>query len=275
MERESFESPVVAKLLNEHFVPIKIDREERPDIDSVYMSYVQATTGSGGWPMNVFLTPDLEPVFGGTYFPGPQTVEKGILAERATFVDILERLKTVWEEQEGKCRDSAKEITNQLRKFAEEGVHGQKMGSKESEKGGDGLEIDLLEEASGHFQRRFDKVNGGFSSAPKFPTPVNLKFLLSLDQWPDAVRHVVGEEDTQKCRDMALHTLRQMARGGIRDQIGFGFSRYSVTKDWSLPHFEKMLYDQAQLLDVYLDAFLVTRDPEFLGKSLFLARLNC
>ena len=127
-----------------------------------------------------------------------------------------------------------------------------------------GLEIELLEEACSHFQRRYDKVNGGFASAPKFPTPVNLKFLLHLGQWPDIVKHVVGEDDCKKARDMVLHTLRSMAKGGIRDQIGYGFSRYSVTTDWSLPHFEKMLYDQAQLLDVYLDAFLINRDAEIL-----------
>ena len=131
-----------------------------------------------------------------------------------------------------------------------------------------GLEIELLEEACSHFKRRYDRTNGGFSSAPKFPTPINLKFLLHLAQWPDAVTDVVGGEDCTTAREMVLHTLRKMARGGIRDQIGYGFSRYSVTKDWSLPHFEKMLYDQAQLLDVYLDAFLVSHDPEMLGAVL-------
>ena len=264
MERESFESPEVADLLNKYFIPIKVDREERPDIDAIYMNYVQATTGSGGWPLNVFITPDLEPVFGGTYFPGPNhsmTVMKTAVEDQVGFLDILSKMKTVWEEQEGRCRDSAKEITRQLRKFAEEGVHGQRLG----EKANDSLEIELMEEAYTHFQGRYDSVNGGFSSAPKFPTPVNLSFLLRLGQWPETVRHIVGEDECDKGRDMALHTLRNMARGGIRDQVGCGFARYSVTKDWSLPHFEKMLYDQSQLLDVYLDAFLVSRDPEMLG----------
>ena len=265
MERESFESPQVAKLLNDYFIPIKIDREERPDIDAIYMNYVQATTGSGGWPLNVFITPDLEPVFGGTYFPGPKhsvTAPGTGSADQVGFLDILEKMKTVWIEQEGRCRESAKEITRQLKKFAEEGVHAHQSGEKQN---GESPEIELLEEAYMHFQGRYDRINGGFSSAPKFPTPVNLSFLLRLGQWAETVKHVVGEDECDKARDMAIHTLRNMARGGIRDQIGHGFARYSVTKDWSLPHFEKMLYDQSQLLDVYLDALLITRDPEMLS----------
>ena len=265
MERESFCSPEVAQLLNAHFIPIKIDREERPDIDAIYMNYVQATTGSGGWPLNVFITPDLEPVFGGTYWPGPNNSMTAVgtaVAETVGFVDILEKMRDVWIQQESRCRESAKDITRQLREFAEEGVHSHQMGEKVE---GEGLEIELLEEAFQHFRKKYDKMNGGFSTAPKFPTPVNLSFLLRLQQWPQTVKDVIGETECQHASNMAVHTLRRMARGGIRDQIGYGFARYSVTKDWSLPHFEKMLYDQAQLLDVYLDAFLSTRDPEMLG----------
>ena len=265
MERESFCSPEVAQLLNTHFIPIKIDREERPDVDAIYMNYVQATTGSGGWPLNVFVTPDLEPVFGGTYWPGPNnslTAVGTAVAETVGFVDILEKMRDVWIQQEGRCRESAKDITRQLKEFAEEGVHSHHMGEKGE---GEGLDLELLEEAFQHFQKKYDKINGGFSTAPKFPTPVNLSFLLRLKQWPQTVKDVVGESECQHASNMAVHTLRKMARGGIRDQIGYGFVRYSVTKDWSLPHFEKMLYDQAQLLDVYLDAFLSTRDPEMLG----------
>lgn len=267
MERESFSSPEVAALLNESFIPIKIDREERPDVDAIYMNYVQATTGSGGWPLNVFVTPDLEPVFGGTYWPGPNSSMTAVgtaVAETVGFLDILEKMKTVWTQQEGRCRESAKEITRQLREFAEEGVHshGQQVDEKTE---GEGLEIELLEEAYQHFQGRYDLISGGFSTAPKFPTPVNLSLLLRLGQWPDTVRHIVGEEECATATTMAITTLRKMARGGIRDQIGYGFARYSVTRDWNLPHFEKMLYDQAQLLDVYLDAFLISQDPEMLG----------
>ena len=269
MERESFSSPEIAQLLNS-FIPIKIDREERPDIDAIYMNYVQATTGSGGWPLNVFVTPDLEPVFGGTYWPGPNNsmTAVGTLSETVGFKDILEKMKDVWTKQESRCRESAKEITKQLREFAEEGVHSHKMGEKAED---EGLEMELLEEAYQHFEKKYDKVHGGFSNAPKFPTPVNLRFLLRLSQWPEAVRGVVGEEECVNAAGMAVNTLRKMARGGIRDQIGYGFSRYSVTKDWSLPHFEKMLYDQAQLLDIYLDAFFVTQDPEMLGVVLDIA----
>lgn len=260
MERESFSSPEVANILNTSFIPIKIDREERPDIDAIYMNYVQATTGSGGWPLNVFVTPDLEPVFGGTYWPGPSNSMTSV-GETVGFIEILKKMKTVWAQQEGRCRESAKEITRQLREFAEEGVHSHQLGEKHE---GDGLELELLEEAYQHFERKYDKANGGFSSPPKFALPVNLRFLLRLSQGPEAVKHIVGEDECANAATMAINTLRIMARGGIRDQIGYGFARYSVTADWSLPHFEKMLYDQAQLLDVYLDAFLITRDSEIL-----------
>ena len=260
MERESFSSPEIATILNSWFIPIKVDREERSDVDAIYMNYVQATTGSGGWPLNVFLTPDLEPVFGGTYWPGPESGMRRY--ETVSFMDILLKMRDVWTKQEVRCRESAKEITKQLREFAEEGVHSHQLGEKSD---GDGLEIELLEEAYHHFEKKYDGTNGGFSNAPKFPTPVNLSFLLRLGQWSGAVKDIVGEEECAKAMRMVHNTLRKMARGGIRDQIGYGFSRYSVTPDWSLPHFEKMLYDQAQLLDVYLDAFLITRDPEMLG----------
>ncbi|KAI4234300.1 MAG: hypothetical protein LQ349_003872 [Xanthoria aureola] len=266
MERESFASPEIAQLLNAHFIPIKIDREERPDVDAIYMNFVQATNGSGGWPLNVFVTPDLEPVFGGTYWPGPNhsmTAQGSLISHTVGFLQILQKMTDVWTKQEARCRESAKEITRQLRQFAEEGVHSRKVGEKSDE---DGLDIDLLEEAYQHFLKKYDTANGGFSIAPKFPTPVNLQFLLRLDQWGNAaVKNIVGEDECKHATQMVVNTLRKMARGGIRDQIGFGFARYSVTKDWSLPHFEKMLYDQAQLLDVYLDAFIVTHDPEMLG----------
>ena len=261
MERESFMSPEVANLLNSSFIPIKIDREERPDIDAIYMNYVQATTGSGGWPLNVFLTPDLEPVFGGTYWPGPNSTT-GISEEVVGFVDILEKIADIWEKQEEKCRKSAKDITKQLKEFAEEGVHSHQQGERGP---GEGLEIELLEEAYQHFENQYDKVNGGLGHAPKFPTPVKLAFLLRLGRWPEAIQDIVGGEECTNAAAMAINTLRKMARGGIRDQIGYGFARYSVTVDWSLPHFEKMLYDQGQLLDVYLDAFLLSHDCEMLG----------
>lgn len=260
MERESFSSPEIANILNGSFIPIKVDREERPDIDAIYMNYVQAITGSGGWPLNVFLTPDLEPVFGGTYWSGPNN--SMVAVGTVSFLDILKKMTEVWTHQESRCRESAKEITKQLREFAEEGVHSHPMGEKDE---GDGLELELLEEAYQHFVKKFDTINGGFSVAPKFALPVNLRFLLRLHQGPDIVKHMLGVEECANATMMAVNTLRKMARGGIRDQVGYGFARYSVTTDWGLPHFEKMLYDQAQLLNVYLDAFLITGDLEMLG----------
>ncbi|KAF3398362.1 Spermatogenesis-associated protein 20 [Penicillium rolfsii] len=266
MEKESFMSPEVAAILNESFVPIKVDREERPDIDDIYMNYVQATTGSGGWPLNVFLTPELEPVFGGTYWPGPNSSTSHGPGTTG-FVEILEKLSDVWRTQQQRCLESAKDITKQLREFAEEGTHSQPTGRECDED----LDIELLEEAYQHFVSRYDSINGGFGRAPKFPTPSNLRFLLRLGAYPKQIRDIVGQEECEKATTMAVTTLVNMARGGIRDHIGHGFSRYSVTADWSLPHFEKMLYDQAQLLDVYVDAFQFTHDPELLGAVYDLA----
>lgn len=269
MERESFMNDEVAAVLNASFIPIKIDREERPDVDDVYMNYVTATTGSGGWPLNVFLTPDLEPVFGGTYWPGPNAISLPRLAggdEHLTFIDILSKLRTVWSTQQQRCLLSAKEITRQLKEFADEGTHG---GASQPSSKEEDLELDLLDDAYTHFCDRYDATNGGFSSAPKFPTPPNLSFLLHLSpssvSYPSAATSLLSSSDSSTALTMAITTLRHMARGGIRDQIGTGFARYSVTTDWSLPHFEKMLTDNAQLLDVYLDAFTSTRDPELLG----------
>jgi uncharacterized protein YyaL (SSP411 family) len=262
MEKESFMSSEVANILNESFIPIKVDREERPDIDDVYMNYVQATTGSGGWPLNVFLTPDLEPVFGGTYWPGPQSSSPTQFGPDGSigFVDILEKLRDVWQTQQARCLDSAKEITRQLREFAEEGTHAQPEG-----KGAEDLEVELLEEAFQHFASRYDPVNGGFGRAPKFPTAANLSFLLRLGMYPSTVTDIVGQDECARATTMAVTTLLKIARGGIRDHIGNGFARYSVTSEWLLPHFEKMLYDQAQLLEAYVDAFRVTHEPELLG----------
>jgi uncharacterized protein YyaL (SSP411 family) len=259
MERESFENEEVAAILNDAFIPVKVDREERPDIDRIYMNFVQATTGSGGWPLNVFVTPDLEPVFGGTYWPGP-TSSTTPFDDQVDFLGILDKLSTVWKEQEERCRQDSSQILKQLKDFAAEGTFGDRRGE-----GGDGLDIELLEEANQYFISTYDSQNGGFGSAPKFPTPSKLSFLLRLRQFPEVVLDVVGELDCQKAENMAITTLRKIARGGIHDHIGNGFSRYSVTADWSLPHFEKMLYDNAQLLHIYLDAFLLSQDPELLG----------
>jgi uncharacterized protein YyaL (SSP411 family) len=259
MERESFENDEVAAILNEEFIPIKIDKEERPDIDRIYMNFVQATTGSGGWPLNVFVTPDLQPVFGGTYWPGPGNSTTSF-EDQVDFLGILNKLSTVWKEQENRCRQDSSQILQQLKDFAQEGTFGDRLGE-----GDDALDIELLEEANQNFISTYDSQNGGFGSAPKFPTSAKLSFLLRLGQYSRVVLDVIGEAECRNAENMAITTLRKMARGGIHDHIGNGFSRYSVTQDWSLPHFEKMLYDNAQLLHIYLDAFLLSRDPELLG----------
>ena len=243
MERESFENEEVAAILNDSFIPIKIDREERPDVDRIYMNYVQATTGSGGWPLNVFLTPDLEPIFGGTYWPGPEstTTATGVGAGAGVgavgFSDVLRKIRDLWRDQPQRCVDSAKVITSQLRQFAQEGTIGRDGDADGSELE---LELELLDEAYEHFARKYDTRYAGFGVAPKFPTPVNLGFLLRLGLYPKPVVDIVGEKECEKAKTMAVSTLRAMSRGGIRDHVGHGFARYSVTRDWSLPHFEKM-----------------------------------
>ncbi|KAK5132479.1 hypothetical protein LTR08_009025 [Meristemomyces frigidus] len=261
MAAESFDDPRIAQLLNDNFIPVKIDREERPDIDRQYMDFLQATSGGGGWPLNVFVTPDLEPVFGGTYWPGPKSerAQQG----GANFEQILLKVIHMWKEQEDKIRASGKQITAQLRQFAQEGTLG---GSSEDRlrDGEDELELDSIEEAYQHYKGRFDEKFGGFGAMPKFPTPVHLKALLRFGAHDETVRDVVGDEEIAHARHMAVTTLEHMAKGGIKDQIGHGFARYSVTRDWSLPHFEKMLYDNAQLLPVYLDAYLLTKSELFL-----------
>ena len=288
MEHESFQSSEVAEILNSSFIPIKVDRESRPDIDEIYMNYVTATTGSGGWPLNVFLTPDLQPVFGGTYWPGPGSSSSrgrpssaGSEDAPLTFLDILHKMETVWKTQRERCIQSAADITRQLREFAEEGTHSQ---SQVTVKGGPGdapepLELDLLDDALDHFVSRYDTVHGGFSpatpNAPKFPTPPNLAFLLRIGAsitststrfgFPSPVPPILGEQSCANAATMALHTLVTISRSGLRDHLGHGFHRYSVTADWNLPHFEKMLYDNAQLLGCYCDAWALARDPEILG----------
>ena len=232
MEHESFEHGQVAEVLNRHFVSIKVDREERPDVDRVYMTFVQATTGSGGWPMSVWLTPELKPFYGGTYFP--PTSRWG----RPGFVDILEEVARVWREEPDKVERSAASMVDRLRSF------GAQTGS------GAVPAPDVLTATSQQFRAAFDARRGGFGDAPKFPRPSELLFLLR--------EHArTGEADL---RDMVLITLRAMALGGMRDHIGGGFHRYSVDGDWRVPHFEKMLYDQAQLVLAYLEAAQLAGD---------------
>ena len=235
MEHESFENADLADLLNRHFVSIKVDREERPDVDRVYMTFVQATTGSGGWPMSVWLTPSLQPFYGGTYFPPASRWG------RPGFAEVLEEISRVWREERDKVTQSAANIVERLRTF------GAQRG------GGEVPSAAVLERATAEFAAAFDGRRGGFGSAPKFPRPCELLFLLR-----EHARTRAAEP-----RDMALLTLRAMALGGMRDHIGGGFHRYSVDADWRVPHFEKMLYDQAQLTLAYAEAGQVTGDRFF------------
>jgi uncharacterized protein len=233
MEHESFESATVAAVLNEHFVSIKVDREERPDVDRVYMTFVQATTGSGGWPMSVWLTPDLKPFYGGTYFP--PSSQWG----RPGFVGILQEIARVWRAERAKVVQSAEAMTTQLRTLEQPSPAWTVPGA------------DALAQTVKQFREAFDPRQGGFGEAPKFPRPSELLFLL---------REHARTADTS-ARDMVLRTLRSMALGGMRDHIGGGFHRYSVDGAWRVPHFEKMLYDQAQLVIAFVEAAQASGDP--------------
>jgi len=233
MEHESFENDDVAAVLNANFVSIKVDREERPDVDRVYMTFVQATTGGGGWPMSVWLTPDLKPFYGGTYFP--PTSRWG----RPGFVDILQEIARVWRAEREKVAQSAESMTAQLRAAD----HGSPTWTVPT--------ANALAATVKQFRDSFDARLGGFGSAPKFPRPSELLFLL---------REHARTADAE-CRDMVLRTLRAMALGGMRDHVGGGFHRYSVDAAWRVPHFEKMLYDQAQLVLAFVEGAQVSGDP--------------
>ena len=233
MEHESFENQPIAALLNQLFVPIKVDREERPDIDRIYMTYVQAATGSGGWPMSVFLTPDLKPFFGGTYF-APDT-----RYGRPGFGTLLERIAEAWKNEHERILESSSEALAQLARYTE------------GASGPTGLpDKSVFDSTFQYFRRTFDSEHGGFGDAPKFPRPVVFNFLL---------RYYV-RTNRKEALEMTLETLRAMANGGMHDQLGGGFHRYSVDDRWFVPHFEKMLYDQAQLAISYLEAFQITHD---------------
>jgi len=237
MAHESFENDAIAAILNERFVPIKVDREERPDVDRVYMTFVQATTGSGGWPMSVWLTPDLKPFYGGTYFPPASRWG------RAGFADVLQEIARVWETDREKVVRSAESLASRLKEMERRGAAAAELPGAEA-----------LARTVSQFHQAFDWRHGGFGDAPKFPRPSELLFLLR--------EHArTGDEFA---RDMALRTLRAMAMGGMRDHVGGGFHRYSVDAAWRVPHFEKMLYDQAQLALACLEAAQVSGDRVFL-----------
>ncbi|GIW86920.1 MAG: thioredoxin domain-containing protein [Isosphaeraceae bacterium] len=235
MERESFEDETIAAFLNEHFVNIKVDREERPDLDQIYMSAVQAMTGRGGWPMSVFLTPDGQPFYGGTYFP-PRD-RHGMPG----FLRVLHAVADAWRSRRTELVQSAQELVAQI------------AATSQLPPGSGPLPAAILDRAAHALGRSFDPVYGGFGDAPKFPHPMDLRFLL---------RYHARTRDPAALA-MVRTTLDHMARGGIYDHLGGGFARYSTDARWLVPHFEKMLYDNALLASTYLDAFRATGDAEF------------
>jgi len=235
MEHESFENDAIAALMNELFVNVKVDREERPDVDEIYMNAVQMITGQGGWPMSVFLTPDGKPFYGGTYFPPDNRYG------RPGFPDVLRTIAGHYNDK----RDKVEEQVGRLMEGLE------RMGHLHSAEGD--LSADILATAQQKIGRTYDPKDGGFGSEPKFPSTMSLSVLLR-----DAVRN--GRDESL---GMVTHTLEKMARGGIYDQLGGGFHRYSVDREWLVPHFEKMLYDNALLARLYVDAWQVTGNALF------------
>ena len=235
MERESFEDTAIAEQMNRDFVPIKVDREERPDLDEVYMAAVQAMTGSGGWPMNVFLTPDLQPFYGGTYFPPND--RHGLPGFPRVLAGVADAYRSRRDEVASQAGLLARHLREQLA----------------LPPGGADPQRDQLDGAVRRLGAAFDSARGGFGGAPKFPAPMTLEFLLRVwrrSQDPDILR-------------MVTVTLDAMANGGIQDQLGGGFARYSIDADWLVPHFEKMLYDNAQLAHAYLEAFRATGEARY------------
>ncbi len=240
MEKESFEDPEVAELLNRDYISIKVDREERPDLDQVYMAACQALTGQGGWPLTVIMTPDKKPFFAGTYFP--KHSRYGIHG----MMDLLPKIAEAWKGERNRVEEAAGELTGLLHRQAGEG-----SGTKAGETGAL-PQADVLSSAFGQLASIYDLSNGGFGGAPKFPSPHQLIFLLRMKER--------GFE--QEVKRMTLDTLKAMHRGGIFDQIGYGMHRYSVDASWLVPHFEKMLYDQATTALAALEAYRAYGDEE-------------
>ncbi|MBI4658335.1 MAG: thioredoxin domain-containing protein [Verrucomicrobia bacterium] len=236
MERESFEDEKVADYLNQHFVSIKVDREERPDVDKIYMTAVQAMGEKGGWPLNLFLMPDLKPFYGGTYYPPEAKFG------RPSFLQVLEQIQQLWQTRHGDVTNSAAKLHEHLANVTEQ-------------ESAEGLLLTpaVLQNAARRFKDEYDPRYGGFGDAPKFPRPSQPAFLL---------RYAIRFGDPEALR-MVLHTCERMASGGMYDQLGGGFARYSVDAQWLVPHFEKMLYDNAQLINLYLDAFLASGEVRF------------
>jgi uncharacterized protein YyaL (SSP411 family) len=240
MERESFEDPEVARLMNEVFVSIKVDREERPDIDNMYMTVSQILTGGGGWPLNIIMTPDKKPFFAGTYFPRESRFG------RIGMLDLAPRIQEIWTTEYQKVLDTADQVVATLQDISQQVPQTQQANESE-------LDETLLNATYKQLAERFDDQHGGFGNAPKFPTPHTLLFLL---------RYWKRSNDEQALK-MVERTLQAMRLGGMYDHIGFGFHRYSTDAQWLLPHFEKMLYDQALLAMAYTEAYQATEKEEY------------
>ena len=234
MEHESFEDADVAELMNRTFVNVKVDREERPDVDDVYMTVAQMLTGGGGWPLTIIMTPDGQPFYAATYIPRESRLG------RPGMTDLVPRISQLWREQRDTILGSAQEISSHLERAVSADVSG-------------AVDPGVVDAAYEQLARRFDPVNGGFGTAPKFPSPHTLLFLLSYGRLADEPKAV----------EMVERTLSRMRRGGIWDHLGFGFHRYSTDAEWLLPHFEKMLYDQAMLALAFSEAFDVTGDERY------------
>src|SRR5450755_2060668 len=240
MAHESFEDEATAEIMNREFVNVKVDREERPDVDRVYMTFVQATSGHGGWPMSVWLTPELKPFVGGTYFP-PE--DRG---GQPGFKNVLGRIAAAWKQNREKISEQGTRIIEALSEAAAANASG-----------ADAVDASVIDEAYRQIARTYDAHEGGFGGPPKFPRPVTLNFLFRV--FTRDPKGAMGKH----ALEMNLFTLRKMAAGGMHDHLGGGFARYSVDAFWHVPHFEKMLYDQAQLASAYLEAFQITREPLF------------
>lgn len=239
MARESFSNPEIAAVMNENFINIKLDREERPDVDQVYMTFVQASTGSGGWPMSVWMTPDLKPFVGGTYFP-PKDSDG-----RPGFKSVLNQLAGAWEKDEKAIREQAGQVVDELKKMT--------SAQPAADKSLPGPEV--YQKTYDRFLSSYDDEYGGFGEAPKFPRISTHDFLLHLAQ--------SKTPETEKALEMSTKTLDAINRGGIHDHLGGGFHRYSVDRFWHVPHYEKMLYDQAQLATAYIEANHIKANPPF------------
>ncbi len=254
MGKESFEDEEVASILNKHFIAIKVDREERPDIDHIYMSVCQVLTGSGGWPLTIFMTPDAKPFYAGTYFP------KYDRMDMMGLTNILHRVNEIWNNNRDVLLDSSKEIMNAVNKVAN-GVNGTYTAYNKSSESMKGFYSYVIHEAFSLYKSSFDSAYGGFGRAPKFPTPHNLLFLLRY--W--------YKTQELAALEMVEKTLNSMYKGGIYDHIGFGFSRYSTDRKWLVPHFEKMLYDNALLAIAYLETYHATYNKKYadIAKEIF------